>query len=283
MGRSPMSRTVGMPPNLLEDFDTALSRLTLDGLALVLDFDGTLSEFVPVLENAVIHPDTVAPLRSLAARLKLTAVMSGRSARDVERRVGIEGVVYIGNHGAERIVDGALVAAEGLESAESELQALLEILGKAANDPGIALENKRFSASLHYRRASDEARVVERLKAVVEDMPDLGDFEVFWGNKILEIRRRSGVDKGVALDSLIDGWRPRSVIFLGDDTTDADALLALRRRRARGDIGGLGVAVVQDGTPSSVLENADYSLDGVAEVAVFLRELTSMYRMNRVG
>ena len=86
------------------------------------------------------------------------------------------------------------------------------------------------------------------------------------------------MNKGVALDSLIDAYRPRSVIFMGDDTTDADALRVLRRRKASGAIDGLGIAVIQDGTPASVLENADYSLNGVPEVAEFLRALmSSMY------
>ena len=268
-----MSDMTNIPPNLLQNLAPALAELNQDKLGLVLDFDGTLSEFVPNLENAVIHPAVVAPLRSLAKRLKMTAVMSGRAARDVERRVGIDGIAYIGNHGAERIINGALTTASRAQSTETDLQALLEILGDAAGDPGIVLENKRFSASLHYRRASDDLAVIARLRSALDDMPDAGDFEFFWGNKILEIRRRNGVNKGVALGSLIDAFQADSVIFLGDDTTDADALRCLRTRRASGEIGGFGVAVMQDGTPPSVLRSADYSLNGVPEVASFLRRL----------
>ena len=268
-----MTQSFNHPPNLLKNFEAAVGGLNTESLAMVTDFDGTLSEFVPNLENAVIHPDALQPLRCLAHKLSLTAVMSGRAARDVERRVGIDGVVYVGNHGAERIVDGALSATDGTEGDESRLQELLEKLAVRANDSGLVLENKRYSASLHYRAAMDEAGVVGRLRAAVEDMPDLGGFELFWGNKILEIRRRNGVDKGIALDRLIDDSRPACVIFLGDDTTDADALRALRERRKSGDIQGLGIAVIQDGTPDSVLENADFSLNGVPEVAAFFNLL----------
>ncbi len=268
-----MSATVLLPPNLLENFETACAGLRRDRLGLVLDFDGTLSEFVPVLENAVIYPDVVLSLRQLTNRLALVGVMSGRSARDVERRVGIEGIVYIGNHGAERIVGGTLSAAEGVEEAEFFLQGILESLADAADDPRLVLENKMYSASLHYRRATDEGGVVERLHAAAEAMSDLGDFELSWGNKILEIRRRNGTNKGVALDGLMRDRHLGSVIFLGDDTTDADALQVLRERKASGVVGGFGVAVIQDGTPDSVLESADYSLNGVPEVAEFLSRL----------
>ncbi len=268
-----MSATVPLPPNLLENFETACTGMRRDGLGLVLDFDGTLSEFVPVLENAVIYPDVVPSLRQLTNRLALVGVMSGRSARDVERRVGIEGIVYVGNHGAEQIVDGTLSVAKGAEEAESLLQRMLESLAGAADDPALVLENKRYSASLHYRQAEDEVGVVERLRAAAEAMPDLGNFELFWGNKILEIRRRNGTNKGIALDGLMRDRRLGSVIFLGDDTTDADALQVLRECKASGAVSGLGVAVIQDGTPDSVLESAGYSLNGVPEVAEFLSRL----------
>ena len=268
-----MSRRVEIPPNLLDNFECALDGLSNESLALVTDFDGTLSEFVPVLDNAVIHPHALSPLGRLAARLRLTAVMSGRAAQDVERRVGLESVVYVGNHGAEQIEGGVLSAACGVEAAESHLQELLHCLARAADDPGLVLENKRYSASLHFRIALDEAGVIERLRAAIRVMPDDGGFEFYWGNKILEIRRRNGVNKGVALDRLIRDRALDRVIFLGDDTTDADALRVLRNHRASGKVDGIGIAVIQDGTPDSVLESADFSLNGVPEVAAFLSRL----------
>ena len=268
-----MSLTRCRPQNLLANFDTALSEVKPDSLALVLDFDGTLSEFVSVPEDAAIHPDALPPLRQLAERLRLTAVVSGRAALDVQRRASIEGVVYVGNHGAERIVDGVMTAESGAAESEQLLQSMLESLARAADDPGLALENKRYSASLHYREASDESAVIERLKAALTSMTDLAEFDIFWGNKLLEIRIRNGVNKGVALDWLIEKWRPESVVFLGDDTTDADALQALQKRKASGAIDGFGIAVIQNGTPASVFDSADYSLNGVPEVVQFLIRL----------
>ena len=52
--RVSVSRGVCHPPNMLEHFEAALGGLTGDRLGLVLDFDGTLSEFVPDLDKAVI-------------------------------------------------------------------------------------------------------------------------------------------------------------------------------------------------------------------------------------
>ena len=267
-----MGRSGVRLPHLLPHIEEALAMLRRGNAGLLLDFDGTLSEFTPLPDDAVIHPKIVEPLSGLARRLALTAVMSGRAAADVRKRVGIDGIVYIGNHGAERIVDGAMsVAPEA--AGGGGVQGLLEVLKAVVDEPGMVWEDKRFSASVHYRMATDEARVVERLTAALDTLPQAAGLDVFQGNKLIEIRRRDGVNKGDALDKAIRDWDLSTVIFLGDDTTDADALRVLRRRRAVGSVRGLGVAVMQPGTPASVVDNADYRLDGVGEVAEFLGRL----------
>lgn len=268
-----MERSACCPPHLLPHIDEALATLRYGNAGLLLDFDGTLSEFTPLPDDAVIHPKIVGPLSGLARKLALTAVMSGRTAADVRKRVGIDGVVYIGNHGAEYIVDGELSVVPEAAGGSGGMRGLLEALKAVVDEPGMVWEDKGFSASIHYRMAADEARAVERLAAALGSLPQADGLDVFHGNKLIEIRRRDGVNKGAALDRVIRDWGLASVIFLGDDTTDADALRILRRRRAAGAVRGLGVAVMQAGTPASVLENADYRLDGVADVAEFLDHL----------
>lgn len=260
-------------PHLLAHINAALAMLRCGNAGLLLDFDGTLSEFTPLPDDTVIHPKIVGPLSGLARKLTLTAVMSGRTAADVSKRVGIDGVVYIGNHGAEYIVDGELIVEAEAVGGSGGMRELLEALKTVVDEPGMVWEDKGFSASVHYRMAADEARVVERLTAALGSLPQADGLDVFQGNKLIEIRRRDGVNKGAALDRAIRDWDLASVIFLGDDTTDADALRVLRRRRTAGAVRGLGVAVIQAGTPASVLDNADYRLDSVAEVAEFLIHL----------
>ena len=260
-------------PHLLPHIDVALAMLRCGNAGLLLDFDGTLSKFTPLPADAVIHPKIVGPLSGLARKLTLTAVMSGRAASDVSERVGIDGIVYIGNHGAEYIVDGTLSVSPEAAGGGAGMQGLLEALRAVVDEPGIVWEDKRFSASIHYRMAADETRVVECLTAALDTLPQAAGLDVFQGNKLIEIRRRNGVNKGDALDKAIRDWDLSTVIFLGDDTTDADALRVLRRRKAAGAVRGLGVAVMQPGTPASVVDNADYRLDGVGEVAEFLKRL----------
>ena len=267
-------------PHLLEHMDAALAGLRGRAIGLVLDFDGTLSELVNAPQDAIVHPDAAAALRRLAGVPALTAVMSGRPAADVRERVGVEGIAYIGNHGADRIVGrAASVAADAAGDESGDIRRAMAALRAAVDEPGMVWEDKGFSATAHYRMVADEAEVLAHLKsAAAQVLAGSRTLEALWGNKVLEIRRRGGVNKGVALDALIREWGLTGVIFLGDDATDADALRTLRRRRSEGAIAGIGVAVMQRGTPAAVTDSADYRLDGVSEVAEFLQRLAGALR-----
>lgn len=265
-----------VPPNLLRNLDEVLPRIRQSDLGLVLDFDGTIAELVRSPDDAKIHPAIVEPLHSLSRKLKLTTVMSGRAAKDIHRRVGLKGVTYVGNHGAEYITDEHLTTVPEAGQPPARIAEVFEYMKPLADGPGLVWENKGFSAAVHYRMAPDQAEAHRRLEEAVRTAPGVDGLEVFWGNMVLELRARVGVNKGYAIRKLVGDWGLSSIIFLGDDTTDGDALLALKGLRNGGEFDGLGIAVVQDGTPAVVLENADYSLDGVPEVAEFLRWLDSL-------
>ena len=71
-------------------------------VALLLDYDGTLSPIAQRPEMATIPPDTKAVLERLANHPDVfIAIVSGRSQSNVKEMVGIEGITYAGNHGME--------------------------------------------------------------------------------------------------------------------------------------------------------------------------------------
>ena len=89
------------PLRLLENVDAIEPLVSAERLGLVVDFDGTISEFVNQPDKSVIYPRCVQPLRSLSSKLALVAVMSGRAVDDIRKKTGIETMTYVGNHGAE--------------------------------------------------------------------------------------------------------------------------------------------------------------------------------------
>ncbi len=245
---------------------------------LALDFDGTISEIAPTSEAAVLHPRCAAALRRAvdAKRFAVVAIVSGRGARDLARKVNIPGIVCVGNHGAERITEsGVYEPARADGGAESVAAALSRIERATAGVAGLVYENKGFSASIHYRAAADPQAARRALSDALAAIPnaDAAGVETFWGKMILELRPIDSPNKGDALAALVADHRLNALLFAGDDTTDTDAM---RRLPTLAGVDTLGVAVVSDGAPPSLLAAADYAANGVDAAGKMLDSLAEM-------
>ena len=88
----------------VEDFEQNLGGLVdnCTKLGVILDFDGTISFLAQKPALAIIPPETKKALEMLAqfSDCKIT-VISGRNIVDLQRKVGVEGITYAGNHGLE--------------------------------------------------------------------------------------------------------------------------------------------------------------------------------------
>lgn len=260
------------PQNLLEKLDDLLPLVRRGRLGLVVDFDGTISEIAPTPDGAEINRGCAEALGRLSRRLVLVAVVSGRSAADLSQKVGLERVHYVGNHGAEYLAAGQLTIAPGAAEYRGKVRAVLDRLRATVDLPGLIWQDKGLSASVHYRLSSDPDDAGRTLATALESA-SIGELEVFWGKRVLELRSPTGLNKGYALRKLAQDHRLDGAIFIGDDTTDVDALRALAEMSAQGGLRGVGVAVVHDDSPPELLDAADYALSGVRQVETFLRWL----------
>ena len=258
---------------MLDHIEVIQPLVSAGRLGLVVDFDGTISELVDQPDQAIIFPGCVKPLRSLAARLALVAVMSGRAVDDIRLRAGIESITYVGNHGAEFLRGDQTEVAPPASGHSESIERVFEELRLKADGPGLIWEYKGFSATTHFRMASNEATAKTRLKEALESTPGVEGLEVFWGNKVLEVRAKTGIDKGYGLRKLAAEAGLDAVVFMGDDTTDLDAVRALSDKRRESALLGMSVVVVQQWSPADMLEESDYSLANVSEVAEFLGAL----------
>jgi trehalose 6-phosphate phosphatase len=261
------------PPNMLSNTDAWSGSINAGKLGLVLDFDGTMAELVLVPDAAEMHPDIPAPLRNLTSKLDMVAILSGRPARDIQSRVGMDDILYVGQHGIEFLYRETLTLLPQDRELALSPESLVALLKSIGDGPGIVWEVKEFSLAIHYRMAPDKEQARLTLNRAVEAVPEIQNMEILSGNMVLEIRGSDAVNKGSAIEKIAEEHNFETLIFLGDDTTDVDALKALRKLNNAEALMGIGVAVIQDGIPSTVLANADYRLDGVPEVAKFLKLL----------
>jgi len=234
---------------------SALERLAAEPerAALLLDVDGVLAPIVAVPQDAAVPPETQAELRRLHERYALVACVSGRSGADARRVVGLDELVYVGEHGLEL---------------EPEAAAWGERLQQfTATVDWEDVERKPLTVSFHYRRAEDEDEALTMLNAVATRARHEG-YVARFGRKVLELRPPVAAHKGTAVAHLLGERSLERALYAGDDTTDLDAFIAL------GDLElGVRVAVASREGPVELREAADVIVDGPAELLQLLRRL----------
>lgn len=229
---------------------------------LICDVDGTISQIAATPEAAVVTDDIRASLSRLARHLAVVGIVSGRSAPVAATMVNLPELVYIGNHGMERLH-------------QSEIWQNPE----AAAFPALAadwllIENKGVSATMHYRLAPDPTAAQVMLLPVVAAAAARHGLIVTEGRLIFEFRPNVAINKGTALADLVDRHQLRGLLFLGDDLTDVDGFLTLQRLRAAGAIAGLAIGVLGVESHPLVRETMDIGIPGVPAAAALLHALS---------
>ncbi|MDA8187755.1 MAG: trehalose-phosphatase [Dehalococcoidales bacterium] len=262
-----------MQRDLFGQLDHVRDVLVHPPCGIVTDVDGTISEISSSLDAAFVPATLSEQLRVLAEHLDLVAAISGRSANDVRRMVGIDELVYVGNHGLEWWTKGRARLSRGIRPYIAIMaHALSEIESQVSFD-GVVLENKGATATVHYRQAADPDLARAAILAATRSSPAAKTLNITEGKMVIELRPPLQVNKGWALRRLVSDHQLRSVIYLGDDITDIDAFTVLRSLRTAGKIDGVAVAVLSGETPVKVVEQADATLQGVPEVERFVRWL----------
>jgi trehalose 6-phosphate phosphatase len=246
---------------------------------LFSDLDGTLSRIAPTPEAAVLLPGMRDLLRQATVYFTVVAV-SGRAAFDAHHLVGLAEITYIGNHGLERLEpqpDGEpvlTVAPDALPYAQT-IQGILDAVERAVapQHPGLRIEPKGVTGSVHVRGTADPAAAEAAVLAVAEPLAAEHHLRVTRGKLVVELRPPLHIDKGTSVEAMIRERGLCSAIYLGDDRTDIDAFRALRRLTAEKVCIGLAVAVLHSEAPPDLAQEADLTLPGIDAVPAFLRRV----------
>ena len=241
-------------------------------MAVLTDIDGTLSPIVPTPDMSEVSDDLKDLLKRLSERYLLVAGISGRKTEDAFDLIGLEEIVYFGNHGFEILREGEVeVIPEALPYME-KIQELERLAKEELAPEGALIEEKGITASIHYRNAPRE--VGERSVEFVKREGERLGLRITVGRGVVEARPPIKADKGTAVRTLVEEYNPERAMFIGDDTTDLDAFRELEKLREEGALREvLRVGVASDEGPPEIETEADIVVDGVNGVGEVLRAL----------
>jgi trehalose 6-phosphate phosphatase len=254
-----------------------------DRAVVGLDFDGTLAPIVDDPERARIHPDASDVLVELAGVVAAIAVITGRPARqaldlggleEVGRAVGDAGkeLYLFGQYGNERwsSTRRRIVSPRPPAGLSTFLRDLPRVL-RTADAADAYVEDKGLAHAVHTRRLPDPEAAYERLLPPLRDLATRNGLVVEPGRQVIEVRA-PGMDKGQAVEKLVEETGAGAFVFAGDDLGDVDAFQAVAKLEKDG-LPTLLVCSASD-EESALVPLSDVVVTGPEGVLDLLRKLT---------
>ncbi len=199
----------------------------------LLDYDGTLTDFDRNPDHSRLSAETRRILNRL--RLKYPVILvSGRNVKSLRTVSKLKNFPLVGSHGFEAYrLPGGLKLSTSAQQREIGREARL--LYKAFHQlqkhfPGLHIEPKPYSSTVHYRGLSLSQAQERKLKAMFHSIVKKTVTPNRWilqdGKKMLEAKPR-GFSKGQAVLKLLKQFPGSLPLYAGDDLTDISALKAL--------------------------------------------------------
>lgn len=244
------------------------------------DFDGTLSEIAPTPDAAVPFAGAVEAFHRVARLVDVAGIITGRGVEDVRSKVDTDNLIIVGNHGLEWFEHGRHVDHEAGVAAEQAIaETLVAAQRRLAEDvptTHMLWENKRLTASIHYRNVDDPIEVGLKLLPIVEEEATARGLRVSVGKMLVELRPAVTVSKGTALEQIIQSRGLASAIFFGDDVTDVDGFRSLHRYRDEQGLRSVAIAIRSEDVHPEVIAESDVVLESVADTVGVLERLAEL-------
>ena len=259
-GSPPMLQSSVLAESLANDFRTAGASLVM------LDYDGSLREFVDRYEDAMPTDEILEILRDYGERSDVKVfINSGRDHQTLGEWFDDCPIDLIAEHGAwmkgagekEWRLLGVLDT-----SWKSDVLGLLE--DYVGRTPGSRIEEKETALAWHYRQTEETLGNWQALElvSVLENSLRGQPVQVLHGAKVVEIRQQ-GLTKARAYDLVIDRFGPFDFeLATGDDRTDEDLFVHV----------GTNVHTVKIGSGNSAAKVAVASPRSLREMLVALLE-----------
>ena len=242
----------------------ALRLLAAQPILYAFDFDGTLAPISSNRDAVKMSPLCLKWLQKLSERAAC-AVVSGRALADVSPRVNGAVQHVIGNHGVESPLMPAATLAQAEAICAQWSQEMAAGMGQSLTSLGAEIEDKRYSLTVHFRRAADPVESSAKALTLLSRL--IPPPHLIAGKYSLNALPSGLGGKGPAALALMEHLRLRGLFYIGDEETD-ETVFALTRGLT------MGVRVGQQAG-----SHAGFYLHHQGEVEEVLRFL--VHRMDR--
>ncbi len=260
-----MTRPRTVTPHLFAQWDRIARRIRGNKrVAVLLDFDGTLVRIAPLPGGVRLEDGTRDVLQKLAAHPNVSlAVISGRQRAELQHFIGIPRMKYMGLYGWEINGNEKMPFPDRVALARM----LVSLVAELQDYPGVWIEPKRNTFSVHLKSASGETRRRMREQVRKRVRPLRQTLKVMANLRDMEVAPVSIGDKGIAVRKFlgVPAMRGALPIYFGDDFSDEPAFAAARK--------GISILVGRRRTTQ-----AQFCLRGPAEVAAALSRLEEIIR-----
>lgn len=239
--------------------------------ALYCDYDGTLTPIVENPDDARLTDQQRDFITEVAGNDHITLLLiSGRPISTLKDLSRLNNITWVGSHGYEiEHPDGkkdTTIDRSVWENMKDNLSERFdELLDKF---DGSAMEMKTGSFAFHYRQVKSEEKSAaqEEALALVDALSSKYDLNTIHGKEVIEIKP-AGFDKGVALLKIREmlNTTDDNELYLGDDTTDKDAMDALPEKAINVWVG------------NELPEEANYLVDSVDDIYELLKKIHKKY------
>jgi len=259
---------------LFDHLDLIKKALRQSPFGLITDVDGTISPTAPTPPQAEVSPLCRQYLSILSEKLALVAAISGRPAVEAKNMLRIDKMVYIGNHGLERWTEGHTELVDEAKEYPKVIKAAVKELSRFLAIDGISIEDKGATATIHYRLCPEPELAKEKIHAALKSLAQARHLRIMEGKMAINLLPPVSLNKGTTVLDLIRDYRLRGAIYLGDEYTDIDAFRAIHNVPGDSAFQGFAIGVTSPEMPEGLVSEADFSLNGVADVERFLQWLS---------
>lgn len=209
----------------------------------LFDYDGTLTDFKKNPDHSNISAKTRALLKKLREKNPVFLV-TGRNIKGLERVSKLKGFPMVGTHGFEgkNLPKGLKMASTYLQSRFRKEAARLWVALQPLTRkfPGIHIERKPFSSTLHYRGLKLSGQQVRHLHLAFNHALGKTITKYSWktqkGKQMIEAMP-SGFSKGMAVLKIMKKHPGFLPVYAGDDVTDISVFKTLGRKGLKIAIG----------------------------------------------